>query len=258
MIYGSIPAGGLGTRLQPLGFAKELAPVGRRAVIEHLIERMLIGGIDRIFVNTSEDKCDLIRFLAAKSTYRNHVIFLVRERKGLLDGIVQPAAFLRPDDELCFGLPDTIWFPKDCFKPVAAHPGAMVLGLFDTGVPSKFDAVLTDVSGRIQEIQVKVPSPKAKWTWGIGKVRVSEVPALERLAQNQSAAVPLFGVAVGDYARTHAAYGIQFSDSRYLDIGSADDYGLAESFLRSNQLAPAQVVPADPTVAESATQKIVT
>ena len=59
MKYGSIPAGGLGTRLQPIGFSKELAPVGRRAVIEYLIERMISAGIDKIFINTSEDKLTL-------------------------------------------------------------------------------------------------------------------------------------------------------------------------------------------------------
>ena len=58
MKYGSIPAGGLGTRLQPLGFSKELAPVAHKAVIEYLIERMLLAGIDKIFINTAEDKTD--------------------------------------------------------------------------------------------------------------------------------------------------------------------------------------------------------
>ncbi len=58
MIYGSIPAGGRGTRLQPIGFSKELAYVGGKAIIEHLIERMVIAGIKNIFINTASDKTD--------------------------------------------------------------------------------------------------------------------------------------------------------------------------------------------------------
>ena len=48
--WGVIPAAGLGTRIQPLAFSKELLPVGSRmdadqerprAVSEHLLERMI-------------------------------------------------------------------------------------------------------------------------------------------------------------------------------------------------------------------------
>ena len=74
MKYGSIPAGGLGTRLQPIGFSKELAPVTRRAVIEFLIERMVSAGIDKIFINTAEDKSELIRYLSTKSIYKDNLI----------------------------------------------------------------------------------------------------------------------------------------------------------------------------------------
>jgi dTDP-glucose pyrophosphorylase len=236
MRYGSIPAGGLGARLQPIGFSKELAPVGRRAVIEHLIERMVLADIDRIFINTAEDKTDLIRYLAAKSKYAANCIFLVRERKGLLDGVVQPAQWLRPDDELYFGLPDSIWFPKLCYRPIVEHPGALVLGLFDTGTPDKFDSVATDPDGRIRSIEVKVPAPRSKWTWGIGKIRVSEVPMLVQLAQHQPGPeLPLFGVAMNAYAAAYPAFGVCFENSSYLDIGRVEDYARAEEFLRTRE-----------------------
>src|SRR3989339_405185 len=154
MRYGSIPAGGLGTRLQPIGFSKELAPVARRAVIEYLIERMVLAGIDKIFINTAEDKTDLIRYLAAKSIYKNMLLFMVRERKGLLDGIVLPEQFLREDDELYFGLPDTIWYPEDGFLQLDQHKSELVLGLFDTGTPEKFDSVVIDKNSQIKSIEV--------------------------------------------------------------------------------------------------------
>lgn len=234
MKYGSIPAGGLGTRLQPLGFSKELAPVARRAVIEFLIERMLLAGIDKIFINTAGDKADLIRYLAEKSPYKDNLIFTVRARKGLLDGIVLPEQFLREDDELYFGLPDTIWYPKDGFAQVSANPGELVLGLFDTGTPERFDSVVIDDQKKIVSIEVKVASPKTKWTWAIGKLSVRAARLL-RLYESTLGEHPLFGQAMQLYCQEHLGYGVQLPGSHCLDIGIPDDYEKADLFVKTHE-----------------------
>ena len=234
MIYGSIPAGGLGTRLQPIGFSKELAPVGRRAVIEFLIERMIIAGIDKIFINTAEDKSDLIRYLAHKSQYRHNLIFMVRERKGLLNGITMPEQFLREDDELYFGLPDTIWYPKDGFKAVRDVKGELVLGLFDTGTPERFDSVVIDKDAKIKSIEVKVPKPKTKWTWAMGKMTVRAARILNQIESTQGEH-PLFGNAMDEYCQTHSGYAVELAGSSCLDIGIPDDYEKAEAFVKKHE-----------------------
>lgn len=231
MLYGSIPAGGLGTRLQPIGFSKELAPVGRRAVIEYLIERMVLAGVNKIFINTAEDKTDLIRYLSTKSIYKDMLVFIVRERKGLLDGIVLPEQFLREDDELFFGLPDTIWYPKDGFAKVRDQKGELVLGLFDTGTPERFDSVVIDKDSQIQSIEVKVKHPKTKWTWAMGKMSVRAARLLRKyeatLGEN-----PLFGDAMHLYAKEHPSYAVELAGSHCLDIGIPDDYEKAEVFIK--------------------------
>lgn len=227
MKYGSIPAGGLGTRLQPIGFSKELAPVARRAVIEFLIERMISAGIDKIFINTAGDKADLIKYLAEKSQYKNNLIFMVRERKGLLDGIIAPEQFLREDDEIYFGLPDTIWYPKDGFSQVADQPGELVLGLFDTGTPERFDSVVLTKDQKISLIEVKVDSPKTKWTWAIGKMTVRAARLLEPN--------PIFGESMNEYCQKYAGYGVEIADSSCLDIGIPEDYEKAEAFVRQHE-----------------------
>lgn len=231
MKYGSIPAGGLGTRLQPIGFSKELAPVARRAVIEFLIERMVLAGVDKIFINTAEDKTDLIRYLSTKSIYKDMLVFLVRERKGLLDGIVIPEQFLREDDELYFGLPDTIWYPKDGFAQLDKLPGELVLGLFDTGTPEKFDSVVIDSKSKIKSIEVKVPNPKTKWTWAMGKMTVKAARLL-RHYESQLGDHPLFGDAMHLYCQDHPGYAIELANSHCIDIGVPDDYDRAESFVK--------------------------
>lgn len=227
MKYGSIPAGGLGTRLQPIGFSKELAPVTRRAVIEFLIERMVSAGIDKIFINTAEDKSDLIRYLSTKSIYKDNLIYIVRERKGLLDGIICPEKFLKEDDELFFGLPDTIWYPKNAFTQIDNKQGELVLGLFDTGTPERFDNVVIDVNNKIKSINVKVPNPKTKWTWAIGKMTVK----VARLLKPN----PLFGVSMNEYCQKHSGYAVELSGSSCLDIGIPDDYDKAETFVKAHE-----------------------
>ena len=236
MKYGSIPAGGLGTRLQPLGFSKELAPVAHKAVIEYLIERMVLAGIDKIFINTAEDKTDLIRYLSTKSIYKDNLVFLVRERKGLLDGIVLPEQFLHPDDELYFGLPDTIWYPKDGFTQLDQYQGELVLGLFDTGTPEKFDSVVIDPQNRITSIEVKVAKPKSRWTWAMGKLTVRTARLL-REYEGRLGDKPLFGQAMHLFAQDYPSYAVELSGSHCLDIGIPDDYDRADAFVKQYENA---------------------
>lgn len=230
MKYGSIPAGGLGTRLQPIGFSKELVPVRGRAVIEYLLERMVRAGIDKIFVSTAPDKTDLIEYLSDKSPYKNKLIFMVRPRAGLLDGIVLPEQFLSEDDELYFGLPDTIWYPADGFAQLETQAGDLVLGLFDTGTPERFDSVVIDKNNRVQSVMVKSTNPKSVWTWGIGKMSVKVARALRTYKSN-----PLFGEALHLYCQDNRGFAVELDSSSYLDIGVPEDYQRGDDFVRSHE-----------------------
>src|SRR5205823_7692736 len=69
--WGIIPAAGLGTRIQPLAFSKELLPVGTRqdgqterprAVCEYLLERFLIAGVTRVCFVISPAKNDIMNY----------------------------------------------------------------------------------------------------------------------------------------------------------------------------------------------------
>jgi len=198
-----------------------------RAVIEYLIERMVLSGLDKIFINTAEDKTDLIHYLASKSIYRDHLIFLVRPRKGLLDGIILPEQFLRENDELYFGLPDTIWYPKDAYLQVAGLAGELVLGLFDTGTPERFDSVVLDQNNQIQSIEVKVAQPKTKWTWAIGKLTVRIARILE--------SNPFFGISLHNYCQSNPGFAVQIQGSSCLDIGIPEDYAKAAVFVKNHE-----------------------
>ena len=73
-MWGIIPAAGRGSRIQPLAFSKELLPVGSRgdngeerpcAVGEYLIERMILGGADKICFVISPGKSDIMEYFGA-------------------------------------------------------------------------------------------------------------------------------------------------------------------------------------------------
>src|SRR3989442_421443 len=73
--WGVIPAAGLGTRMQPLAFSKELLPVGTRhdgqterplAVCEYLLERMLIAGATRVCFVISPAKTDIMSYFGGQ------------------------------------------------------------------------------------------------------------------------------------------------------------------------------------------------
>lgn len=236
MIYGAVPAAGLGQRLQPLAFSKELSLVGDKAIIEHLLERFIIAGIEKIFVVINPDKLDIPRYLSSKSIYKDNLIFLVKNSPSLPDSILYPANFISPRDVLYFGLPDTIWYPKNAFlKLKRFNSNDLVLGLFDSGNPEKFDAVSCNAQGQITKIEVKVGNPSSKWTWGIGKIRVSVALKLLASLPVGDESRRLFGKAMNRYLKTNRGYGIRLENSDYLDIGRKEDYKKAEEFLLKHE-----------------------
>src|SRR3954451_19344311 len=76
LMLGIIPAAGVGSRIQPLAFSKELLPVGSwfdgeterpRAVSEYLVERMTIAGADKICFVVSPGKSDILEYYSGSS-----------------------------------------------------------------------------------------------------------------------------------------------------------------------------------------------
>ena len=74
-MWGIVPAAGSGTRIQPLAFSKELLPVGSRleggverprAVSEYLIERMVLGGADKIGFVIAPGKSDIVHYYGSE------------------------------------------------------------------------------------------------------------------------------------------------------------------------------------------------
>src|SRR5215212_4937955 len=121
-MWGIIPAAGAGSRIQPLAFSKELLPVGSRldgkterprAVSEYLIERMILGGVDKICVVISPGKSDIVEYYGG-SVRGVPICYAIQPRPaGLCDALFRALPFLAEDEQALVGLPDTVWFPEE-------------------------------------------------------------------------------------------------------------------------------------------------
>ena len=91
-IVGLIPAAGAGTRLYPFSRAvpKEMYPIFGKAVIEHTIENLKVGGINKIYMVVGYQKGALMDYVGDGSFFGVHVVYLYQMmRRGLGHSILQ-------------------------------------------------------------------------------------------------------------------------------------------------------------------------
>ena len=101
MTWGIIPAAGIGSRIQPLAFSKELLPVGSRhdangverprAVSEHLVERMLVAGATKIAFIISPGKSDILEYYGGQIGGATICYLVQHHPAGLCDAVFQAA-----------------------------------------------------------------------------------------------------------------------------------------------------------------------
>src|SRR3954465_8528146 len=120
-MWGIIPAAGRGSRIQPLAFSKELLPVGSRthagvqracAVSEYLVDRMILGGADRLCFVIAPGKSDIMEYFG--DAYAGIPIAYVVQPKAARPCAprFRASCLVTAHGGAIVGLPDTIWFPK--------------------------------------------------------------------------------------------------------------------------------------------------
>src|SRR3954447_9815873 len=155
-MIGIIPAAGAGQRIQPLGCSKELLPVGSRtidgverpkAVTEFLVERMIAAGATEICMVISGEKTDIVKYFSERN-YAAEIFYVVQQQpQGLCDALFRAEPFARSHDQVLIGLPDTIWFPENAYRPAVESGDSVNLVLFPVTNPAVFDAVVADEQG---------------------------------------------------------------------------------------------------------------
>lgn len=230
-MWGIVPAAGAGSRIQPLAFSKELLPVGSRmegeaerprAVSEYLIERMMLGGADRICFVIAPGKSDILEYYGNRPI-QAHISFTVqRVPAGLCDAVFQALPLIPPDEFVIVGLPDTIWFPEDALKSLGNDPLSFLL--FPVNRPERFDAVLTEAGGRVREIRVKQPNPGSPWIWGAFKLSGRTMRELHDLWCRRNHQDEYIGTLVNAYlAQGGTAVGVRAGEA-YVDVGTLHGY----------------------------------
>ncbi len=228
-MWGIIPAAGMGSRIQPLAFSKELLPVGSyltgtterpRAVSEYLVERMVNAGVDKICFVISAGKSDILDYFGGHVLSATVFYAVQPQPAGLCDAIFRALPLISPDEEVCIGLPDTIWFPDDSLAQLPK--GDLSLLLFPVEHPERFDAVITNEKNEVVEVRVKSPEPGTKWIWGA--FRMPGLVLKELYAIWEGRHDEYLGTLINEYlARGGKAYGFKVGKS-YVDVGTLNGY----------------------------------
>jgi glucose-1-phosphate thymidylyltransferase len=230
-MWGIIPAAGRGTRIQPLAFSKELLPVGSKrvsdlekpcAVSEHVVDRMLAAGVDKLCFVIAPGKSDIVEYFGGRYG-RADICYVVQPQpKGLCDALFRALPFVGPDEVACVGLPDTIWFPENGLRLLDDHGRSFLL--FPVDEPQRFDAVLFDPTGAVLHIDVKANAPRSNWIWGAFKVKGSILRELQNLWSEPGRGDEYLGTLVNAYLERGGSARAWPAGNTYVDVGTLAGY----------------------------------
>jgi len=245
-MWGIIPAAGMGSRIQPLAFSKELLPVGSRsdgdgerprAVSEYLVDRMIRGGADRLCFVIGAGKSDILGYYGSSIAGADLFYTVQPEPVGLCDSLFRALPLVGRDEIALIGLPDTVWLPEDGYLHLPDQGLSFLL--FEVDQPQRFDAVVTDRDGGVIEVQVKPAEPRTSWIWGAVKLTGAVFRELHQLWLARCRRDEFLGTLVNAYlAGGGSARGVK-AGQLYLDVGSVDGYRAAVRLLGEGGPAPA-------------------
>ena len=237
-MWGVIPAAGQGTRIQPLAFSKELLPVGvnrdggterPRAVSEYLVERLARGGARKICFVISPHKDDILRYYGDRLGEVDYAYVVQPRAAGLCDAIFHAAPLLPADEPVAVGLPDTIWFPADALARLPDDRFSFLT--FPVDAPQHFDAVVSDETGRVREIQVKAARPASRWIWGAFKMPGQVFHELHALWHARAREDEYLGTLVNAWIEGGGEVWAAPLGDAYVDVGTLNGYRQALSLL---------------------------
>jgi glucose-1-phosphate thymidylyltransferase len=247
-MWGIVPAAGRGSRIQPLGFSKELLPLGTRthdraerpcAVSEYLIERMVVGGADKVCFVIAPGKSDILEYFGQYGHI--NTAYVVQPRPcGLCDAIFRAQPLIGGSETVVVGLPDTVWFPEDALCHLPDQELSFLL--FPVEQPQLFDAVVLDRKNHVQEIQVKQEAAASNWIWGAFKMPGSVFHALAHLWRERNERDEYIGTLINAYLDAGGtAFGIK-AGKAYVDVGTVNGYRDALHLIEQKRGQPAALV----------------
>jgi glucose-1-phosphate thymidylyltransferase len=242
-IFGVIPAAGRAKRLS-LPFSKELYPFlyyyktgGEtteyrfRPVISFLIDRMVISGVQKIFVIINKDKFDVLRFLGNGNDHKVKISYLIQEEpRGMPEALGMVYDWSEKDSVFVFGMPDTIFYPEDALRLVLeehiSKNSAVTIGAFPTDKPNKYGMIEFDKDMNLTNVIDKPESSNLKFMWGIACWNHSFLHFLvnyldtNRYKKDELLLSDVFLCAINQGLSIKV---LPFTNGEYYDIGTMDD-----------------------------------
>jgi dTDP-glucose pyrophosphorylase len=183
---------------------------------------MILGGATKICFVVSPGKSDILEYYGNKA-YSADVCYTVQTQpSGLCDALFRALPFIDRSEPVIIGLPDTIWFPADALSYL--DDSELSFLLFPVDRPELFDAVVTDETGSVHEIQVKSTEARTKWIWGAFKMPGHVFAELHQLWCDRDRRDEYFGTLVNAWlAAGGRARGVHAGEA-YVDVGTVHGY----------------------------------
>lgn len=251
-IIGLIPAAGQAARLSPLPCSKEVLPIGfwkqkggslrPKAVCHYLVEKMKCAGIQKTYFVLRRGKWDIPSYLNNGSIIDMNIAYLIMEMSSGVPYTLDYAYPFLNDAIVAIGFPDIIFEPRDAFVRLLDKQemtGAdVVLGVFPTDEPHKWDMVERAENGQILKIDIKPLTSELRYSWVIAVwtpvfTQFMHEYLLSRSEANQDNMLPDSAVnkrelVVGDILQAAiendlTIESVLFPDNRCIDIGTPED-----------------------------------
>jgi len=203
---------------------------------------MLAAGATKLCFIISPGKSDILEYYADQIGGARICYFVQRQPAGLCDAIFQAVHFVRADEPVIVGLPDTLWFPVDGLRYLSDDELSFLR--FPVERPELFDAVVTDGGDQVIEIQVKQAAVDTSWVWGAFKMPGAILQALHELWCRRDPRDEYIGTLVNAFiALGGRARGVKAGQS-YVDVGTLNGYREANVLLEQRRdVAPAALAP---------------
>lgn len=240
---GIIPAAGLGSRLGPMGYPKELLPVAfdlnadgpgmkPKPVMSYSLEMLARAGVKNSVVVISELKLDIMQVFGGGEAQGLSLSYVLRSQpRGLADAVDAASPWLMGRN-VCLLLPDTIIEPANAMRETCAtlrETGAdVVLGVFPTRIPEQLGPVRIGENGAVLQVLDKPKHCETRNTWAIAAWGPRFTELLTEM--NQKAAGEASGPILGDIFQLAVERGLNvraryFPDGRFFDLGTAVGWG---------------------------------
>ncbi|NMC00856.1 MAG: dTDP-glucose pyrophosphorylase [Chloroflexi bacterium] len=248
-VVGIIPAAGKGRRLAPYPLPKELFPIGHQlvevegqlqqrpmVVSQYLIEAMVAAQLNRLYIVLGPGKLDIVEYYRNGEAYGVPFAYVFQsEARGMPYALDLVSPWLKGNETILMGMPDTIIEPRDAFNRLLnAHrtwKADLTLGLFPTERPQKFGMIGINAAHDVIAHQDKPRQTDLKWLWGITCWGPAFTTFMHETLEQEGREIAarrgrepvlgdIFDLAL---ARGLRVKGLPFEDGRYIDIGTYDD-----------------------------------